>query len=99
MVLPITLIPALGVSLWLSGIIGMPYWTLAASLLVGQAIRRAARQGAEDDLEGEGGMSGRTREEAEGLSLLGSGRPFTRAITRRRSWRPSRTSNRTTITS
>ncbi len=35
---PITLIPALGVSLWLSGIIGVPYWTLAASLLVGQAI-------------------------------------------------------------
>ena len=37
-VLPITLVPALGVSLWLSGIIGVPYWTLAASLLVGQAI-------------------------------------------------------------
>ena len=35
---PITLIPALGVSLWLSGILGVPYWTLAASLLVGQAI-------------------------------------------------------------
>ncbi len=37
-VAPITLIPALGVSLWLSGLIGVPYWTLAASLLVGQAI-------------------------------------------------------------
>ena len=37
-VLPITLIPALGVSLWLSKLIGVPYWTLAASLLVGQAI-------------------------------------------------------------
>ena len=37
-VAPITLIPALGVSLWLSGILGVPYWTLAASLLVGQAI-------------------------------------------------------------
>ena len=39
---PITLIPALGVSLWLSGIIGVPYWTLAASLLVGQAIAGVA---------------------------------------------------------
>ena len=39
---PITLIPALGVSLWLSGILGVPYWTLAASLLVGQAIAGAA---------------------------------------------------------
>ena len=37
-VLPITLIPALGVSLWLSGILGIPYWTLAVSLLVGQFI-------------------------------------------------------------
>ena len=36
--LPITLIPALGVSLWLSGLLGVPYWALAASLLVGQAI-------------------------------------------------------------
>ncbi len=36
--LPITLIPALGVSLWLSGLIGVPYWTLAVSLLVGQAV-------------------------------------------------------------
>ncbi|MBQ3865086.1 MAG: QueT transporter family protein [Clostridia bacterium] len=35
---PITLIPALGVSLWLSSILGVPYWTLAASLLVGQAV-------------------------------------------------------------
>ena len=35
---PITLIPALGVSLWLSGILGIPYWALAASLLVGQFI-------------------------------------------------------------
>ena len=40
--LPITLIPALGVSLWLSGIIGVPYWTLAVSLLVGQAIAGVA---------------------------------------------------------
>lgn len=40
--LPITLIPALGVSLWLSGLLGIPYWTLAASLLVGQAIAGAA---------------------------------------------------------
>jgi len=36
--LPVFLIPALGVSLWLSGIIGVPYWALAASLLVGQGI-------------------------------------------------------------
>ena len=36
--LPITLIPALGVSLWLSALIGVPYWTLALSLLVGQAV-------------------------------------------------------------
>ena len=36
--LPVTLIPALGVSLWLSGLLGVPYWTLALSLLVGQAI-------------------------------------------------------------
>ena len=35
---PITLIPALGVSLWLSGILGIPYWALAGSLLVGQFI-------------------------------------------------------------
>ena len=35
---PITLIPALGVSLWLSALIGVPYWTLAVSLLVGQAV-------------------------------------------------------------
>ena len=35
---PIALIPAFGVSLWLSGILGVPYWTLAASLLVGQTI-------------------------------------------------------------
>ena len=36
--LPITLIPALGVSLWLSELLGVPYWILAGSLLVGQAI-------------------------------------------------------------
>ena len=36
--LPIALIPALGVSLWLSGLIGVPYWALAGSLLVGQFI-------------------------------------------------------------
>ena len=35
---PITLIPALGVSLWLSKLLGVPYWVLAVSLLVGQAI-------------------------------------------------------------
>ena len=37
-VAPIALIPALGVSLWLSGLIGVPYWAMAGSLLVGQAI-------------------------------------------------------------
>lgn len=36
--IPITIIPAFGVSLWLSGLIGVPYWTLAVTLLVGQAI-------------------------------------------------------------
>ena len=35
---PIALIPALGVSLWLSGLIGVPYAALAGSLLVGQTI-------------------------------------------------------------
>lgn len=35
---PITLIPALGVSLWLSYLLNVPYWALAGSLLVGQAI-------------------------------------------------------------
>ena len=40
--LPIALIPALGVSLWLSRLLGIPYWTLAVSLLVGQAIAGAA---------------------------------------------------------
>ena len=38
---PVALIPALGVSLWLSGLIGVPYWALAGSLLVGQAIAGA----------------------------------------------------------
>ncbi len=36
--IPIALIPALGVSLWLSKLLGIPYLALAASLLVGQAI-------------------------------------------------------------
>ena len=35
---PITLIPALGVSLWLSKLLGVPYFALAGSLLVGQFI-------------------------------------------------------------
>lgn len=35
---PIALIPAFGVSLWLSGILGIPYFALAISLLVGQTI-------------------------------------------------------------
>ena len=41
-VLPITLIPALGVSTWLSQLLGIPYWGLAASLLVGQFIAGVA---------------------------------------------------------
>ncbi len=39
---PVTLIPALGVSLWLSALIGVPYWTLALSLLVGQTVAGVA---------------------------------------------------------
>jgi uncharacterized membrane protein len=35
---PVTLIPALLVSTWLSYLLGVPYWTMAVSLLVGQAI-------------------------------------------------------------
>ena len=42
LVLPVTLIPALGVSLWLSALLSVPYWTLAASLLVGQFISGVA---------------------------------------------------------
>ncbi len=38
LVIPITLIPGLGVSLWLSKILGVPYWAMAASLLVGQFV-------------------------------------------------------------
>lgn len=37
-IFPVFLIPALGVSLWLSRILGLPYWVLASSLLVGQGI-------------------------------------------------------------
>ena len=36
--LPVTLVPALGVSTWLSYLLGVPYWAMAGSLLVGQAI-------------------------------------------------------------
>lgn len=35
---PITLIPALVVSIWLSSLIGVPYLALAGSLLVGQFV-------------------------------------------------------------
>lgn len=38
LVIPITLIPGLGVSAWLSYLLRVPYWTMAASLLVGQFI-------------------------------------------------------------
>ncbi len=37
----ITLIPGLGVPVWLSYLLHLPYWVLAASLLVGQAIAGA----------------------------------------------------------
>ncbi len=40
-IFPITLIPALVVSIWLSKLIGVPYAALAGSLLVGQAIAGA----------------------------------------------------------
>jgi uncharacterized membrane protein len=36
--LAITLIPGLGVPVWLSWILHIPYWTLVPSLLVGQAV-------------------------------------------------------------
>ena len=39
---PIALIPALGVPAYLSGLLGVPYWTLVASLLVGQTIAGVA---------------------------------------------------------
>ena len=35
---PVALIPALGVSLWLSALLKVPYWVMAGSLLVGQVI-------------------------------------------------------------
>lgn len=41
-VAPITLIPALMVSLWLSKLLGVPYVAMAASLLVGQFISGVA---------------------------------------------------------
>lgn len=36
--LPITLIVGLGIPTYLSGLLGVPYWVLASSLLVGQAV-------------------------------------------------------------
>ena len=36
--LPVTIVPAFGVSLWLAPILGVPYPLMAASLLVGQVI-------------------------------------------------------------
>ena len=41
-IIPITLIPGLGVSAWLSYLLHVPYWTMAASLLVGQFISGVA---------------------------------------------------------
>ena len=38
LVVPVTLIPAFGVSAYLSGLLNLPYWALASSLLVGQFI-------------------------------------------------------------
>lgn len=37
-ILPIALIPTLGVSSWLSWLLGVPYFIMAGSLLVGQVI-------------------------------------------------------------
>lgn len=37
-VLPVTLIPSLGVASWLSYLLGLSYWVTALSLLVGQFI-------------------------------------------------------------
>ncbi len=34
----VTFVPGLGVPLWLSGLLNLPYWLLASSLLVGQCI-------------------------------------------------------------
>ena len=42
MILPIALIPALGVSSWLSWLLGVPYYIMAGSLLVGQAVAGVA---------------------------------------------------------
>jgi uncharacterized membrane protein len=39
---PVTLIPALLVSTWLSALLNVPYWTMAVSLLVGQAVSGVA---------------------------------------------------------
>ena len=38
LIVPVTLIPALGVPAYLSGLLHIPYWALASSLLVGQFI-------------------------------------------------------------
>ena len=35
---PIILIPGLGVALWLAPILGLPYWVMAANLLIGQIV-------------------------------------------------------------
>lgn len=40
--LAITLVPGLGVPVWLSVLLGLPYWLLASSLLAGQFICGAA---------------------------------------------------------
>ena len=36
--LPIVLVPALCVPLWLSPLLGLPYWPLVLNLIVGQTI-------------------------------------------------------------
>ncbi len=36
--LAVTLVPGLGVPVWLSAVLNLPYWLLASSVLVGQAI-------------------------------------------------------------
>lgn len=38
--LAITMIPGLGVPIWLSLLLGIPYWVLASSIILGQACFR-----------------------------------------------------------
>ncbi len=49
--LAITLIPGLGVPVWLSVLLDLPYWLLASSVLVGQAVCGIAGMGLVSALE------------------------------------------------